>query len=326
MLLCVALNAAVDKTMVIEGFRLNAIHRPSYELVLGGGKSCNVARAARALGQPAIVTGWVGGYAGDFIEESLREEGLETAFIHTAGESRTCLSILDPASGAMTEIYENGRPVTPADLEAFRARYIELLTRVDYVTLCGSLPPGAPGDFYADLSCLAHEAGVLAVIDASGEGLRLGLEKGCPFMIKCNRSELADVTGRSLDDLEDLKKVVTRLARRRGALVVITLGRAGAVAADGERLWLAEAPPIQAVSAVGSGDAFLAGLLTGFSTGLPFEEGLRLAIAAGSANALQLGAGRLRQEDVEILRGQVQVQMEWAGFPGQTKHTQERNG
>lgn len=310
MLLCVALNAAIDKTVVIENFRLNAIHRPSSELVLGGGKSCNVARAARALGQPAIVTGWVGGHAGRFIDESLRAEGLETAFVHTAGESRTCLSILDPVSRTMTEVYESGRPVTPADLQSFREIYQQLLSQVDYVTLSGSLPPGAPGDFYAELSCLADEAGVLAVIDASGEGLRLGLEKGCPFMIKCNRSELAEVIGRSLDDLDDLKKTVMRLSLRRGALVVITMGRAGAVAADGERLWLAEAPPIQAVSAVGSGDAFLAGLLTGFSTGLPFEECLRLAIAAGSANALQLGAGRLRKEDVETLRGQVQVRKE----------------
>lgn len=310
MLLCVALNAAIDKTVVIENFRLNAIHRPSSELVLGGGKSCNVARAARALGQPAIVTGWVGGHAGRFIEESLRAEGLETAFVHTAGESRTCLSILDPVSGTMTEVYESGRLVTPADLQFFREIYQQLLSQVDYVTLCGSLPPGAPGDFYAELSCLADEAGVLAVIDASGEGLRLGLEKGRPFMIKCNRSELAEVTGRPLGDLDDLKKVITRLSLRQGALVVITLGGAGAVAADGEHLWVAGAPPIQAVSAVGSGDAFLAGLLTGFRTGLPFEECLRLAIAAGSANALQLGAGRLRQEDVEALRGQVQVRKE----------------
>jgi tagatose 6-phosphate kinase len=316
MFLCVALNAAIDKTVVIENFRPDAVHRPSYELVLGGGKSCNVARAARTLGQPAIVTGWVGGHCGRFIEDLLREEGLQTAFVHTAIESRTCLSIQDPASGTTTEIYENGRPVTPADLQTFREVFTGLLPQVEYVTLSGSLPPGAPDDFYAELSCLARQAGARAVIDVGGAGLRQGIDKGCPFMIKCNRSELASAAGEPLDGMDDLNRAVMDLSVRRETLVAITLGGAGAVAADGACLWVAQAPRIRAVSAVGSGDAFLAGLLTGLRTGLPFEECLRLGVAAGSANALMLGAGRLRREDVETLRGQVQIRKEKHVLPG----------
>jgi len=307
MFLCVALNAAIDKTVVIENFALNAIHRPSYELVLGGGKSCNVARAARTLGQPSIVTGWVGGHAGRFIEEALREEGLQADFAHTAIESRTCLSIQDPVSGTTTEIYENGRPVTPEELEAFRNKYVELLGRADYVTLSGSLPPGVPAGYYAELSRLAREAGVRAVIDTSGAGLRLGIEKGCSYMIKCNRSELAGVTGKPLDSLDELERVIADLSVRHKTLVVITMGGEGALAADGHQVWTVQAPKIKAVSAVGSGDAFLAGLLTGLHTDLPFDECLRLATASGSANALQLGAGRMRLADVEALRGQVHI-------------------
>ena len=79
----------------------------------------------------------------------------------------------------------------------------------------------------------------------------------------------------------------------------------GAVAVEGKHLWLAQAPRIEAVSAVGSGDAFLAGLACGILSGQPFPESLRLAVAAGSANALQLGAGRLNLADVERLRAQV---------------------
>jgi tagatose 6-phosphate kinase len=310
MFLCVALNAAVDKTVVIENFCPNAIHRPSFELVLGGGKSCNVARAARTLGQPSIVTGWVGGHAGRFIEDALHEEGLQTDFVYTAIESRTCLSIQDPVSGTTTEIYENGRPVTPADLQAFREKFKKLLGQADYVTLSGSLPPGAPGDFYAELAGMAADAGVRAVIDTGGEGLRQGLEKGRLFMIKCNRSELAEVTGQSLESLDDLKRVIVDQSTRREMLVVITMGGAGAIAANGSQLWLTQAPCIRPVSAVGSGDAFLAGLLTGLRTGLPFSDCMRLATAAGSANALQLGAGRLRLADVDTLREQVLVKEE----------------
>jgi tagatose 6-phosphate kinase len=310
MILCVNPNAAVDKTLVVDHFRLNAIHRPSFELALPGGKGCNVARVAKALGQQPVVSGWVGGHAGQFIEDGLRAEGIDTAFVHTAVESRDCLSILDPADGTLTEIYERGRPVAPEELEAFYSQFKAWLPKVGMVTLSGSLPPGVPADFYARLICLAREAQVRVILDSSGEPLRSGLEQGHPDLLKCNRTELSGLVGKPLDSLDDLRREIRGLAGQQCGQVVITLGAAGAVAADSERTWLAQAPRIQAVSAVGSGDAFLAGLACGLLENKPLEEALRLAIAAGSANALQIGAGRLRLTDVELLLDQVTVAAE----------------
>jgi tagatose 6-phosphate kinase len=307
MILCVTANTAIDKTLVVENFALNAIHRPSLELNLPGGKGCNVARVARALGQLAVVTGWVGGHAGRWIEEGLRAEGIQTAFIRSAVESRTCVSVLDPKAGTLTEIYEKGRPVSEEELESFYALYQEWLPRVSVVTLSGSLPPGVPAAFYAELARRGRAAGVPVFLDSSGEPLRLGLEEGRPAMLKCNRSELAGLVGQPLDSLEELKKVVRSLAGRWDCRVVVTLGSSGALAVDGQQTWLAQAPLIQAVSAVGSGDAFLAGLACGLLSGQPLNGALRLAVAAGSANALQIGAGTLRTEDVEMLLPQVNV-------------------
>lgn len=300
MILCVNPNAAVDKTLVVEDFRLNAIHRPSLELALPGGKGCNVARAVKTLGQQPVVTGWVGGHAGQFIEAGLHAEGIDTAFVHTAVESRDCVSILDPVNGTMTEIYEKGRPVSPGELDAFYALYRKHLPGVGMVTLSGSLPPGVPASFYRDLIHEARQAGVAVALDTSGEPLRLGIEEG-PTLLKCNRSELSGATGRPLETLDDIRSTIRELSVRLGICVVITLGGAGAVAADGERTWLAQAPRIEAVSAVGSGDSFLAGLACGMLEGRAFEDALRLAVAAGSANALQIGAGRLLLSDVERL-------------------------
>ena len=310
MILCVNPNAAVDKTVVVENFRLNAIHRPSFELALPGGKGCNVARVAKTLGQQPVVTGWVGGHAGLFIEDGLRAEGIHTAFIHTAVESRDCFSILNSASGTLTEVYEKGRPVAPEELEAFYSLFRTWLPQVRMVTLSGSLPPGVPVNFYARLVGMARAAGVRAALDSSGEALRSGLEEGCPDLLKCNRAELSGLVGKPLEHLEDVRAVIKDLARRKCGQVVITLGRTGAIAADGEKTWLAQAPSIEAVSAVGSGDAFMAGLACGLLEDRPFEDALRLAIAAGSANALQIGAGRLRADDVELLLSQVKVAAE----------------
>src|SRR5512144_1251596 len=90
MILCLNLNAAIDKTIVVSSFEINKIHRPESVLALAGGKGCNVARALKTLKEIPVVSGWVGGFAGQFIERELQQEGIQTDFVHTDFESRTC--------------------------------------------------------------------------------------------------------------------------------------------------------------------------------------------------------------------------------------------
>ena len=194
MILCVNPNAAIDKTVIVRPFRLDAIHRPELVMALPGGKGCNVARALRTLGENPVVTGWVGGFAGGYIEAGLHAEGIETAFIHTEAESRTCLSILDPDGGTLTEIYERGEPVPASDVEALLGLFREAIRGAQAVTLSGSLPAGVPLDFYARLIELARAASVPALLDSSGEALRLGLAAG-PHLIKPNRAEFVELAG-----------------------------------------------------------------------------------------------------------------------------------
>src|SRR3990172_2248846 len=120
MILCVNPNAAIDKTVVVHSFRLNEIHRPQQVLAIPGGKGCNVARALKRLGETPVVAGWVGGFAGQFIEVGLRGEDIQTAFVYTDFESRTCLSILDPENNSLTEIYEKGDPLPAEKVEEFK--------------------------------------------------------------------------------------------------------------------------------------------------------------------------------------------------------------
>ncbi len=120
MILCVNANAAIDKTVVVSPFRLNTIHRPQQVLALPGGKGANVARGLQQLGETPVVIGWVGGHSGQYIATRLHGEGIETIFVHLESESRTCLSILDPEQGTLTEIYEHGEPVPGVKVEAFK--------------------------------------------------------------------------------------------------------------------------------------------------------------------------------------------------------------
>ncbi|MBK8988756.1 MAG: 1-phosphofructokinase family hexose kinase [Chloroflexi bacterium] len=309
MILCLNANAAIDKTVTVPAFRLGRIHRPTTVIALPGGKGCNVARALQQLGAKPVVAGWVGGCAGQFIAAGLHREGIATDFTPTDVESRTCLSILDEATGVMTEIYENGAPLPPDTVTALVDHFQAIVGRFAAVTLSGSLPPGAPPDFYATLIEIAHAANVPTYLDSSKEALRDGVAAR-PFLIKPNQAEIGALTARPLHSLADYAAAAADIAARYETIVLLSLGQDGAIAAGNGELLRVYTPPVAAQSAVGSGDCLLAGLAYGFTTGLPLAEAVRCGVAAGTANTLTLGAGRFALTDFHSILAQVVVREE----------------
>lgn len=296
MILCVNLNAAIDKTLVVRKFRLGAIHRPEQVIALAGGKGFNVARALKSMGGHPVVAGWVGGHAGRFIEERAASEGIETAFVHTQSESRTCLSILDPDDHVLTELYEEGNPISTAEIAKFANWFQSAVGQYDAVTLSGSVPPGVPLELYAQLIHSAHAAQVPALLDTSGNALRLGIEAR-PLLIKVNRSEFQGLIDQRLETIDDYARQALACALEYGTVVVVSLGAQGAICAQQNKVLLARPPAVNVVSAVGSGDSLLAGLALGLVQSLTIEDCLKQGVAAGTANAMRVGGGIFADDD-----------------------------
>jgi ribokinase len=80
------------------------------------------------------------------------------------------------------------------------------------------------------------------------------------------------------------------LARRRGLVVVVTLGEGGVLAVNGGRLERAAALPVRPVDTVGAGDSFCGYLAAGLSQGMPLAKALTLGAAAGSLACTKSGA------------------------------------
>ena len=306
MILCLNLNAAIDKTIIVSSFEINKIHRPESVMALAGGKGCNVARALKTLGEEPVVAGWVGGLAGQFIERELHQEGIQTDFVHTDFESRTCTSILDRENQTMTEIYEKGEPVPTEKVEQLRDRIRTVIGQYKAVTLCGSLPPGVPPDFYAGVIEIAKEEGVLTFLDTSGEALRRGVEAR-PFLVKPNEAEMKSLLGVQSSDALDFAQAAVEISTRYETNVLLSLGADGAIAAKAQDVFIVKSPAVDAKSAVGSGDCMLAGLTYGVLRGYSLEEMIIAGVAAGTANTLTIGAGQFRIEDFERLRSQVHI-------------------
>jgi tagatose 6-phosphate kinase len=306
MILCVNLNAAIDRIVVVPAFRLNEMHRPEQVLAFPGGKGCNVARALKRLGESPVVTGWIGGHAGRFIEDGLQAEGIHTDFVHTDFESRTCLSILDPQHHTLTELYEKGDRIPIEKQEKFKRRFAASVKRYAAVTFSGSLPPGVPLDFYRQMIAVARDANLLAVLDSSGEALRLGIQSQ-PALVKPNEKELVDLSGKPLSHPIEFAQAAVEFAERYQTRVVISLGAEGAIAANERAVWRVRPPRVTIRSAVGSGDSMVAGIAYGLTNGLTFADSIQYGVAAGTANALTLGAGVFTMDDFQRLLTQVSV-------------------
>ncbi len=308
MILCVNPNAAIDKTVLVPNFSLNGIHRPQQVIQLPGGKGCNVARTLKVLGQAPVMMSWVGGHAGEFIKDGLAREGIGAVLVRCDFESRTCLSILDPENRTLTELYEQGEPIPAEQVAAFVERFKNEVPRYSAVTLSGSLPPGVPRDFYAELIRLAREAHVPTLLDTGGDALRLGIAAQ-PTLIKPNQVEFDELLDAGLSSAE-YARAIADVSEQYGTMVVVSFGKEGVIAADRGQVLRVRPPRIDAVSAVGSGDALLAGLAFGLVRSFSLEESLRHGVAAAAANTLRIGAGVFAKADFNRLLAQVTVSAE----------------
>ncbi len=304
--LTVTLNAAVDKTYRVEGFCLDRVFRVEAGRIVAGGKGINVARVLHTLVVPVTATGFLGGHNGAFILDSLQEEGIPGDFVWTQGESRVCLAVIDPVGGTQTELNEIGPEIQPGEVEALEHKLSEVIPEHHFVTLSGSAPPGVPADFYARIIHLAHAQDRRVVLDSSGDLLREGVQ-AVPWMVKPNRVELSHIFGVEPATAREAAELAWRLLEMGIAVVVVTLGKQGALWVDAGGAWYARPPEVEFVSAVGSGDSMLAAMLYAVIHEMPAPEVLRWGVAAGAANAAVFGAGFCTREQIETLVPKVEV-------------------
>lgn len=293
-LLFVAANPSIDRLYEIDRLVPGAIHRPQVVLARPGGKGLNAARAALTLGGRVTAIGIVAGRAGEWIIERLAELGIDARVVSVAGETRTCISVLDRSTGILTELYEHGDTIRNDAWDKLEAAVIDELERGDVgaLALAGSLLPGSPSDGYARIANIAALHGVPVVADTHGAALA-GLLGARPSVVKVNAREAADATGLDVVDPVSAAAAGATLRTRGACDVVITLGVDGAVVAGAEGAVRLVPPGVKGLYPVGSGDAFLAGLVLGLVDGSSLVDAARLGMAAGIANAMIPGAGDL---------------------------------
>jgi len=274
-------NVGLDYVLFFEGFAQNSVIRAGKASWGLGGKGLVAAYLLAGIGEEVWVTGFSGGVTGKKVEEILRSKGAETDFVTAAGTARLNVVLVETGERWETTITAPGVEVNFENVESLLAKVERSLEGAGSLILGGSLPPGCPVSLYRDLIALARKKGAPCVVDTSGQAL-IEATGAHPTAVKPNHHEAAALAGRPIGSVDDALALARRIQEEGIPWVVISLGREGIVATDGNRERWVPPPPVSPRSTAGAGDALTAGLALGLAKGWELQESIRwgLALAA----------------------------------------------
>ncbi len=284
MIYTLTLNPAVDRELTVPSVEFDSVLRAMNSRIDFGGKGFNVSRQLIQLGLESISVGFVGGKAGETLEEGLKSLKIQTDFVKIPNETRTNISIITSSGGHYIKVNENGPMVETIHQEELLEK-IQLLAKAgDWWVLAGSLPPGVPDNFYARVLSVLNEKKVFPILDTIGEPFKLGCPEK-PFLVKPNIEEAHNLTGMPVDSLDQIVKAAEKIGAMGAQNMVISLGKDGAILHSSHGSWLAKCPPIIERNPIGAGDSMVGGLVFGLSHGETLPECLKWGIACGAATA-----------------------------------------
>lgn len=306
-ILCVGGTPAVQRTLVLDSFKVGGVNRARELHVTASGKVTNVARVAATVGGHALLATFLGGDPGRFIAADLDAGGVAYEPVWVDPPTRTCTTLV-PDDAPVTELVEEAPGVSEEAVAELEEAVVRRLDEANVLCLSGSFPPGVPEDFYGRLVRRAHVAEVPVIADAQKALLRGALAEG-PFLVKPNLEETAAALDLSLaEDESGAGAAVDALTEAGAEWALVTTGATGAMLGDasGAR-WGLRPPRVEALNPIGSGDSLAAGLAVALSRGEPVPEAAAFGTACAAANVLTPTSGVVRPDDVEKLRPGVRL-------------------
>lgn len=288
MVITVTLNPAMDKTLMVENFKVGAVNRAKVSRYDIGGKGINVSKVLKEFGVPSLCLGFLGGIWEQSFKDTLDKRSIKHDFISIKGATRTNTKIVDIANNVFTDINEPGPQITPAELGLFIEKFISNCNEEDIVVLSGGAAPGIPKDIYKTLIEIAKKKGALCILDADGELLKYGLEAK-PHIIKPNEHELSKLLCQEITSKDQVIQAGKKLQSSGISKVLVSLGEKGSIFAAPDGVYEAEGLKAKVKSTVGAGDSMVAALIYAHLKGFTTEDTLAFSQATATATVMMEG-------------------------------------
>lgn len=299
MIYTVTFNPAVDYVVSLEDIKLGGVNRFSGEEIFFGGKGINVSLVLSQLGIKSKALGFVGGFTGKAIEDGIRDENIETDFVHLeSGFSRINVKI---KSKEETELNGQGPVIENSDIDKLYKK-LDNIQNGDTLVLAGSIPNTLPSDIYEKILEFLSDRDIKAVVDATNDLLKNVL-KYKPFLIKPNNFELGEMFGVDIQNDDDIIKYAKKLKEAGAKNVLVSMAGDGAILVDeNDKIHKCGVCKGEVKNSVGAGDSMVAGFIAGSIDG-DYEYALKLGTASGGATAFSKGLAQ--KEDIYKLLKQL---------------------
>lgn len=278
MIYTVTLNPSIDYIVRLDQVQVGSVNRMDSDDKFAGGKGINVSRVLKRLNIPNTATGFIGGFTGKFITDTLAEEEIETRFVQVAEDTRINVKI---KADQETEINGTGPTVEPVKLEELKA-ILSSLTAEDTVVFAGSSAKNLGNVIYKDLISLTRQTGAQVVCDFEGQTLIDSLDYQ-PLLVKPNNHELGAIFGVKLESLDEIEKYARELLAKGAQNVIISMAGDGALLVTSEGAYFAKPIKGTVKNSVGAGDSMVAGFTGEFVKSKDAVESFKWGVACGTA-------------------------------------------
>jgi len=299
-------NPSVDRTLIVHRLKFNEILRAEPAHLEWGGKGLNASRGLIALGQPSLALAWVGGGAGKMLEDGLNKLGIKTDFVWVDGETRTNTVVQEESNDWYMLVNETGPHVPQGAMDEMIAKASKYANPGDIWLTAGSLPPGVPEDFFANLIRILKAKGVRVVFDATGAPFKLGV-KEVPWMIYPEVSEAERLVGFEIRNFDMAKRAAMNFLQQGVEYVALMLENRGLLLSSRSLMVMAAPLKVPVVRVTGARSALCAGLVDGFVKGLDLVEIARRASAFRASYVSNKDYSTIREEEFLELIPKVEI-------------------
>jgi 1-phosphofructokinase family hexose kinase len=305
LIVTLTVNPAIDRTITVDRlvFEDRAYITSSRESA--GGRGINAASVIHCFGGETMAIVPAGGESGTHFEDLVKVSGFQLVVVPVRSGVRHNLIITDK-QGLTIKLNEPGPPLDKPELARLEKEIRARLRRATWLLLCGSLPPGVPARFYADLIALARTRGVKTLLDADGAALEVGIGAK-PTVVKPNQQEAERLLKTALLTRTHFVHAVERMQKMGAETVILSLGTQGAVGAYDKQMVEVIPPRVDAIAPIGAGDALAAAFAWSMERNHDFRDALRWGVAAGTASAHLPGMRFANRAQTEEIYKQVDV-------------------
>lgn len=300
MIYTVTLNPSIDYIVEVDHFQLDQLNRIDRESKFPGGKGINVSRVLNTIGIKSKAFGFIGGFTGGFIQDTLNSEGVQTDFVKVKGDSRINIKL---KTGEETELNGQGPALTKENIQELNDK-LEVLQEGDILVLAGSIPSSLPNTYYSELTKKFTDRGINVVVDAGGKILAEVLKER-PFFVKPNHHELSELFGKEITTVEEVIPYGRKVVEMGAQNVIVSMAGNGALLFTNSEVYTATIPKGNVLNSVGAGDSLVAGFIGTYSKERDFVKAFQTAIATGSATAFSQDLAT--QEKINSLIDQVKI-------------------